>query len=165
MNCSLIPALLNDYRPPINVNTLRGKIKEDNLDLARLHWLTSDTGLSHTARFPATDPHNFIHHTAKLPRARAVLLYRLITGHIPLRQHLHHIQSVESLMCQLCEKAPETVAHFLTRCPATADERHEHLGTGGRDFLHLNFLFSSPEALLPLFDYIRASGRFTDTLR
>jgi hypothetical protein len=38
------------------------------------------------AQFPTTDPHNFICHTAVLPRARSVLLYRLITGHIPL----HH---------------------------------------------------------------------------
>jgi ribonuclease HI len=162
---SLILTMLNDYRPPTNINTLREKIKEDNRDLARLHWLTSDTGLSHTARFPATDPHDFIYHTATLPRARAVLLYRLITGHIPLRQHLHRIQAVDSPTCQLCTEAPETVAHFLTRCSATADERHEHLGARGRDFLHLNFLFSSSEALLPLFDFIRASGRFTDTLK
>jgi ribonuclease HI len=162
---TLIPTLLNEYKPPLNVNALREKLKEENKDLAKLHWLTSDTGLNHTARFPSTDPHNFIYHTAKLPRARTVLLYRLITGHAPIRHHLFRIQAVDSPTCQLCKEALETVAHLLTRCPAVADERHEHLGVKGRDFLHLDFLFFSTEALLPLFDFIRASGRFRDTLR
>jgi ribonuclease HI len=162
---SLIPTLLVDYKPPLNVNTLREKVKEKNRELAKLHWLTSDTGLKHTALFPATNPHDFIYHTAKLPRARVVLLYRLITGHIPLQNHLFRIQAVDSPTCQSCKEAPETVAHFLTRCPAVAGDRHEFLGARGRDFLHLNYLFSSPEALLPMFDFIRATGRFRDTLR
>jgi ribonuclease HI len=162
---ALIPPLLIDYKPPLNVNTIRDKIKEDSKDSAKLHWLTSDTGLKHTTLFPATDPHDFIYHTAKLPRARVTLLYRLITGHIPLRHHLFRIQAVDSPTCQTCHEAPETVAHFLMRCTAVADERYEALGARGRDYLHFNLFFSSSEALLPLFDFIRATGRFRDTLR
>jgi hypothetical protein len=149
----------------MNVNTLREKLKEESRLQAELHWLTSDTGLKHTARLPSTVPLNFIHLTSALSRARAVLLYRLITGHVPLRHHLFRIQAVDSPTCQHCDEAPETVAHFLTRCPAFADERHEILGSKGRDFLHLDFLFSTREALPPLFDYIRVTGRFRDTLR
>jgi ribonuclease HI len=162
---TLIPPLLCNYTPPMNVSTLQRKLKEESRELAKLHWLTSDTGLKHTARFPSTEPLNFVHHIASLPRARSVLLYRLITGHAPLRQHLFRIQAVDSPTCQLCDEAPETVAHFLTRCPAVAAERHEFLGSRGRDYLHLDYLFSTPEALLPLFDFIRATGRFRDTLR
>jgi hypothetical protein len=162
---SLIPTLLNNYKAPLNVHTLREKVKKDNRDLAELHWLTTNAGLNHTARYPSTNPLDFIHHTAALPRARAVLLYKLITGHAPLRHHLFRIQAIDSPTCPLCNDAPETVAHFLTRCTAVADERFEFLGSRGRDFLHLDFLFSSPEALLPLFDFIRATGRFRDSLR
>jgi ribonuclease HI len=162
---ALIPPLLNNYKPPMNVNTLREKVKAESQELAELHWLTSDTGLKHTARFPSTAPLSFIHHTSSLPRARSVLLFRLITGHVPLRHHLFRLQAVDSPTCQQCHEAPETVAHFLTRCPAFADERHEILGSRGREFLHLDFLFSTREALLPLFDFIRVTGRFRDTLR
>jgi hypothetical protein len=144
---------------------IREKVKRDNRDLAELHWLTTNTGLKHTARYPSTIPLDFIRHTAALPRARMVLLYRLITGHVPLRQHLFRIQAVDSPTCSLCNDAPETVAHFLLRCPVVENERYEFLGSRGREFLHLDFLFSSPDALLPLFDFIRATGRLRDTLR
>jgi ribonuclease HI len=160
-----IPPLLQNYKPPLNVNTLREATKAESRSQAELHWLTSNTGLKHTALFPTSVPFDFIYHTSSLPRARAVLLYRLITGHVPLRHHLFRIQAVDSPTCEQCHEAPETVAHFLMRCPAYADVRHEILGFRGRDYLHLDFLFSSREALLPLFDFIRVTGRFRDTLR
>jgi len=53
----------------------------------------------------------------------------------------------------------------LLRCPVYNAERYVYLGSKGLDFLSLSFLFSSPDAILPLFDYIKATGRFVDTLR
>ncbi|KAF8600949.1 hypothetical protein BDV93DRAFT_418050, partial [Ceratobasidium sp. AG-I] len=96
-----------------------------------------------------------------LSRARATLLYRLISGHVQLRQHLHRLRAVDSPMCEHCPTAPETVAHFLLRCPQYASERYIYLESSGREFLVLDFLFSSREALAPLFDFIRATGRFS----
>jgi hypothetical protein len=93
------------------------------------------------------------------------MLFRLITGHAQLQQHLHRLQVVNTPVCEHCGDAPETVAHFILRCPHFASERYLYLESLGRDFLRLDFLFSAPVARLPLFDFLKASGRFTDILR
>ncbi|KAF8602155.1 hypothetical protein BDV93DRAFT_407185, partial [Ceratobasidium sp. AG-I] len=96
-----------------------------------------------------------------LPRSRATLLFRLISGHVQLRQHLHRLQLVNSPTCERCDSAPDTVAHFLLRCPALATQRYAHLESHGYDFLRLDFLFHAPNALPYLFDYVRATSVFT----
>lgn len=98
-------------------------------------------------------------------RSSAVLLLRLITSHVQLNQHLHRLRATDTPSCDHCESIPETVVHFLPRCPAYAEDRALHLEALGSDLLRLDFLFSAPEALSPLFDYIRATGRFRDSLR
>ncbi|KAG8728522.1 hypothetical protein FRC10_004863, partial [Ceratobasidium sp. 414] len=72
---------------------------------------------------------------------------------------------VNSPMCEDCQRVPETVAHFLLRCPLYAPERYIYLESNGSDFLYFDFLFSDPEALLPLFDHLKATGRFSCVLR
>ncbi|KAG8701171.1 cytochrome P450-dit2, partial [Ceratobasidium sp. 423] len=57
------------------------------------------------------------------------------------------------------------LARTLLRCPTYADPRQEHLSSKGHDFLRLSFLFHAPCALEPLFDYVKATGRFSDLLR
>ncbi|KZP07091.1 hypothetical protein FIBSPDRAFT_763388 [Athelia psychrophila] len=38
---------------------------------------------------------------------------RALTGHAPLKQHLHRIKCADSPICPSCEMEPETTAHFL----------------------------------------------------
>lgn len=95
-------------------------------------------------------------HSAPLPRSRATLLYRLITGHIQLRQHLHRLRATDSPTCEHCQTVPEAVAQFLLRYLLYSSECYLYLESLGLDFLVLEFLFSSPEVLLPVFDSMRA---------
>ncbi|KAF8597152.1 hypothetical protein BDV93DRAFT_404441, partial [Ceratobasidium sp. AG-I] len=87
-------------------------------------------------------------------------LFQLTTGHVPLQAHLARLRAADSNVCPHCSSAPETVAHFILRCPIFASERHQHLTSRGLKFLNLSFLLSSSSALSPLFRYIRATGRF-----
>ncbi|KAF9007851.1 hypothetical protein BDQ17DRAFT_1178234, partial [Cyathus striatus] len=49
---------------------------------------------------------------------------QLVTGHIALNKHLHRIGKVASPMCTKCNtNSPESVDHFLLRCPAFANQR------------------------------------------
>lgn len=93
------------------------------------------------------------------------MLFRLITGHVQLQQHLHRTQVVDSPICEFCETAPETVAHYILRCKHFSSERYIYLESHGYDFSRLEYLFFASEALLPLFDYIKATNRFPSLLR
>jgi ribonuclease HI len=161
----LIPSSLVHYRPPRNPTTLKRTLKEENRQLARSYWETSEAGVKYHARYPTTPPFDFIGRTRALPRSRIVTLYRLISGHAQLNHHLHRLQAVPSPICDHCGDAVETVAHFLTRCTHFAPERYIYLESLGRDYLHLSFLLSSPKAISPLFDFIKATGRFSDSVR
>ncbi|KAH7334627.1 hypothetical protein B0J17DRAFT_577115, partial [Rhizoctonia solani] len=90
---------------------------------------------------------------------------RLITGHVQLRQHLYHLQLVDSPTCEHCRRESETVTHFLFRCPRYATQRQEHLTSRGADFLRPCFIFHAPCALGPLFDHVKATDRFSDFVR
>ncbi|KAF8593625.1 hypothetical protein BDV93DRAFT_460654, partial [Ceratobasidium sp. AG-I] len=95
----------------------------------------------------------------------ATLLFRLISGHVQLRHHLHRIQAVDSPTCDRCNEAPETVAHYLLRCPTLSSQRFAYLESQGTDFLRLDFLFFSPAALAPLFDFIKATSALSGLFR
>lgn len=162
---SLTPRFLTTYRSPVNPVTLKKLVKDRNRTQATLHWENSTAGIKYQRRYPHLDAASFMTHTASLPRSRATLLYRLITGHVQLRQHLHRLRATDSPMCEHCQTVPETVAHYLLRCPRYSSERYLYLESLGLDFLVLDFLFSSSEALLPVFDFVRATGRFSDFIR
>ncbi|KAF8597933.1 hypothetical protein BDV93DRAFT_426313, partial [Ceratobasidium sp. AG-I] len=106
----------------------------------------------------------FLDKIHSLPRPRASLLFQLTIGHAPLNDHLARLRVVDSKLCSHCGDGPETVAHFILRCRNFAAERHQFLAARGLDFLNLSFLLSSPLALSPLFNYIRATHRFIDLL-
>lgn len=161
----LVPPVLSNYRPPTNAVTLKRSMKEKNKELANSYWLSTEAGAKYSERYPHLRAGDFIAHTHALPRSRTTALFRLISGHIQLQQHLHRLQAVSSPVCEHCDGAPETVAHYLLRCPRFASERYHYLESRGRDFLRLDFLFFAREALPPLFDFIRATGRFADTIR
>lgn len=117
------------------------------------------------ARYPHLSPRDFLAHVHGLQREKATLLFRLSTGHIQLRHHLHRIQAVESPLCDRCNDAPQTVAHLLLRCPSLASERFFYLESHGLDLLGLNYLFFASDALPYLSDFIRATNIFSGFLR
>jgi len=162
---SLTPPSLRNFRSPVNPKSLKKACKEANVELARQHWKDSTQGQKHAIRYPSAHPHSFLELIDGLERSKAVLLYRLITGHIQLQHHLARIQASASPYCEHCGTGPETVAHFLLRCPHYSGERYIYLGSQGRNLLSLSSLFSSRSRLSPLFDFVKATGRFTDTLR
>ncbi|KAF8600581.1 hypothetical protein BDV93DRAFT_417996, partial [Ceratobasidium sp. AG-I] len=104
-----IPRALAAYRPPRNPTTVKRKLQAENELLARAHWRASQAGIKYHTRYPRLAPHDFLAHVHGLPRSRATLLFRLITGHVQLRHHLHRVQVVDSPVCTHCQEAPETV--------------------------------------------------------
>ncbi|KDN39715.1 hypothetical protein RSAG8_08633, partial [Rhizoctonia solani AG-8 WAC10335] len=158
----LIPHFLADYRPPTNPTTHKLAMKDKSRELAETHWTSSDAGTKFATRFPNLHPRHFLGHSKGLTRSRATLLFRLITRHVQLKQHLHRLQLVNSPKCEHCGTESETVSHYLLRCPHYAIHCHTLITSNGPDFLQLSFLLHVPRALDPLFNFIKATGRFSD---
>lgn len=161
----LLPSFLLDYHPLKDPRKLKQDCCTRNAALAIEHWTSSEACGKIRSRLKDTDPSAFFELVQGLHRSRATLLFRLITGHVALRSHLARIGCVDADRCEGCGLEPETVTHFLLRCPKHATARHEHLAANGREFLSLNFLFFNRDALPSLFSYIKATSRFVDTLR
>jgi ribonuclease HI len=161
----LIPKFLADFHPATNPSTFKQSMKAENKKLAEAHWSSSAAGAKFATKYPGLFPRHFLVHTQNLSRSKATLLYRLITGHVQLRQHLHRLQLVDTPQCDLCGLEPETVTHFLFRCSHFAAQRQLHLSSHGADFLRLSYVLHATPALDPLFDYVKATGRFADLVR
>ena len=56
------------------------------------------------------------------------LLTHIITGHSYLKYFQHKIGNERSPLCDKCGEDTETVAHYLTQCPAYAMQRYQHFG-------------------------------------
>ncbi|KAL5639461.1 hypothetical protein ACGC1H_006829 [Rhizoctonia solani] len=161
----LIPQFLTEYRPTTNPTTCKKAMQAANRTLAEAHWVASDAFAKFTAKYPNISPRHFLAHSHSLSRSKATLLFRLTTGHIQLRQHLFRLQLVDSPKCEHCGVESETVSHFLFRCPHFAAQRWEHIASRGNEFLKPAFLLLASDALEPLFDYVKATGRFADLVR
>ncbi|CAE6539036.1 unnamed protein product [Rhizoctonia solani] len=159
------PLFLTEYQPTSNPTTCKKAMQAVNRTLAEAHWVASDAHAKFAAKFPNLSPRHFLAHSHSLSRSRATLLIRLTTGHIQLRQHLFRLQLADSPKCEQCGVESETVTHYLFRCQHYAVQRGEHLASRGSDFLKLAFLLHASCALEPLFDYVKATGRFADLVR
>ncbi|KAF8595014.1 hypothetical protein BDV93DRAFT_407127, partial [Ceratobasidium sp. AG-I] len=82
------------------------------------------TDMPRGTKHPRVLAHTFIDKIKNLPRSRASLLFQLTIGHVPLQAHLARLRAADSNVCPHCSDAPETVAHFILRCPVFASERH-----------------------------------------
>jgi hypothetical protein len=136
-----------------------------NEELAAQAWRDSEACAKIAGRYRDVDPAAYFGLTHGLNRSRTSLWLRLVTGHVQLNAHLQRIGVISSDTCGNCRQEQETVVHYILRCPTYADDRHKYLGTLGRDHLCLNFLFFTKGAVPALFRYIKATGRFIDTLR
>ncbi|KAF8999991.1 hypothetical protein BDQ17DRAFT_1245951 [Cyathus striatus] len=92
---------------------------------------------------------------------------QLITGHISLNKYLHFIGKVASPHCTKGNSAsPESVDHFLLRCPTYSDRRKPLLiqcTKRDRD-ISLHKILKDPENLTALADFVNATGHLKQTL-
>ena len=59
-------------------------------------------------------------------RKEGTTLAQLRTGHcLLLASYRHRIDETKSDICPLCEEEPQTVDHWLTKCPGTLQKRQE----------------------------------------
>ncbi|KNZ76856.1 hypothetical protein J132_07042, partial [Termitomyces sp. J132] len=96
-----------------------------------------------------------------LNRRESALLTQLRTRHIPLNHYLFRIRRSETPVCPHCGNlAVESVHHLINECRHYQFERHRYLRRKLRQKAEsLSFLFTSPAALKPLFQFIHATKR------
>ena len=62
-------------------------------------------------------------------RMQLRIITGLLTGHFPVKKHLHTIGKVTGdLNCRLCNKVPETVEHVIYDCEALDRRRYNVYG-------------------------------------
>ncbi|CCO32625.1 hypothetical protein BN14_06688 [Rhizoctonia solani AG-1 IB] len=159
-----VPQFLSNFRPATNPTTRKQVIKIENTSPAKRFWALSKAGAKFVANFPGISPCHFLAHARNPARSRVTLLYRLITGHFQLRKHLFRLQLVDSSQCEHCGLEPESVTYYLFRCSHYAPQRQIHLGPRGLDYLRLSHVLHATATLDPLFDYIKSTGRYADTV-
>ncbi|OBZ68012.1 hypothetical protein A0H81_12025 [Grifola frondosa] len=157
-----LPDILRDGLPR-SATKMRQVFLTDLQGKAKTTWNSSLPNLS-PASTRDSPPGNMKNSLEKMPRRQANILFQLRTEHVPLQKHLHRIRRAESPICPACHAAPETVHHFLLTCPAHAHHRWAHLdralGHAGRS---LSCLLNTSTAMKPLFSFINATGRLSET--
>lgn len=158
-----LPAILRKKLPK-SASKLKQLRKAEMKRIWKDTWQASKRYRMASKLDPSLPSDRFAQLTAKLPRKHAALLLQLRTGHIPLHYHLHRIGVTPSPLCPACDEQPETVDHYLLRCPAY--ERHRLALTYelGRTARSIPNLLSNASTIRPLFRYIHATGRFKHTL-
>jgi hypothetical protein len=99
----------------------------------------------------------------ELSRCNASRIFQLRVGHAPLNQYLFkfkRVKSVDSPCCPACRHPKETVEHFLIYCPKYAHERWPILNRNNGNVPKLSKLLTSTKMLLPLANFMEATGRF-----
>ncbi|QRW09851.1 Reverse transcriptase from transposon X-element protein [Ceratobasidium sp. AG-Ba] len=136
--------------------------KEGQKEIWKQMW---DGALStNNARLRTIDhatPSNDFHKLAQtIPRRHASLLIQLRTGHVPLMDYLHRFDKSESATCPTCRQRPETVDHYLMRCPSYERARQRRNISFPAAENSMSTLLASKEAVPHLMTYIRETGRF-----
>ena len=98
--------------------------------------------------------------SGSITRKAASTIFQLRVGHAPLNAYLHRFKKINSPQCPACGDPFETPEHFLLQCPSHAHERWPILNqTRGRP-PRITKLLSSSKLLVPLANYLEATGRF-----
>ncbi len=81
-------------------------------------------------------------------RADAVLLARLQAGHTPLlKAHANLLDPSADPLCPICKEEPQTIEHWLRRCPRLDATRQNIFGS---PFHPSKLLITDPERVLDL---------------
>lgn len=97
---------------------------------------------------------------ADMTKGQAALSIQLRTGHAPLNRQLHRMKLIDSPVCTGCNRAHETVKHYLLDCPKTSCLRAKISDALGREARSLKTLLSHPKALKAVLIFIGRTGRF-----
>lgn len=99
-----------------------------------------------------------------LSRVNASRIFQLRVGHVPLNQYLLRFKKVDNPCCPACSHPKETVEHFLLYCPKYAHERWPILNQNQGSAPKPIKILTSDKLLLPLANYLDATGRFHTTI-
>lgn len=97
--------------------------------------------------------------TDGLSRRDSAVLFQLRSGHAPLNAHLHRIKCADTAMCEACEEADETVAHFIYDCPARQADRNTLRKAAGKRWRNRGYLMGNEKGVRALLEYVRKTGR------
>ena len=92
----------------------------------------------------------------------ASTLFQLRVGHAPLNGYLHRIGKINSAHCPACGAIKETTEHFILRCPKYPHERWVLLQHFRNNAPKLEDVLSNKKAVIPLINYIEATGRLAE---
>ena len=154
-----LPQALRRRVLPLSVAKARQNHLTHLKEKAAKRWRTSARGLRLREIDESLPSIKYMKLTAPLPRRHASLLFQLRTNTAPLYKHLERIGKTPSSDCPTCRGEPETVPHFLLRCPSYNLHRAIHLAPLGFKRT-LPRLLNSAKGLAPLFAFINATGRF-----
>ena len=96
----------------------------------------------------------------RLSRNDASQIFQLRTGHVPLNVYLERIKRAEKASCPACGHPRESVQHFIFDCPSYSHERWAMLKHSNKHEPKLKDILNFAEMVLPLTNYIQATGRF-----
>lgn len=122
-------------------------------------FLFTDRGKRLRQQDPTMPSGKFATLVNNLLRWHASVLVQLRTGHIPLNQHLAHIQRADSPACPNCGAQYQTVYHFILICPAYRVARCLLEQKVGRRHMQLEHLFNYDKSLPHLFCYLNSTKR------
>jgi hypothetical protein len=149
----------------INPSAVQRSHSEELKQNWKRRWRESKRGQSLIKIDKNSPSAHFLHRisNAKISRRSASLITQLHTGHIPLNKYLKRISRVDSEECPACGAESETVRHFLLECPGYAYERWvlERRLRKRQKEMTIENLLGDAEAIVPLTNFISASGRFT----
>jgi hypothetical protein len=163
-NTEELPCFL---RKPLRISTsaTKQKFSEQTSEKWKTEWQES----ARYRRFKAPDilsppSKKFIKLTSnhRLSRKMASLIYQLRVGHAPLNSYLHRFHKVDSPRCPACGEDNETAEHFIKRCPNYAHERWTLMKHYRFSDPNLEDILSNPKTIIPLVNFIDATGRFKD---
>jgi hypothetical protein len=117
----LLPDPLNKGPLPLSIPASLQSQRETT----KVRWTTK---LSESPRLlhmnhinPKLPSSSYLKLTALMNKRQTTILMWLHTGHCPLNQYLKCITKSPSDKCAHCPKTPETVIHYLLRCPLYVD--------------------------------------------
>jgi ribonuclease HI len=149
----------------ISTSAVKQKYNERTTDKWKAEWQASDR----FRRFKAPDilspsSSKYLKLISKpgISRQTASLIFQLRVGHAPLNNYLHRFKKVDSPRCPACGEGKETVEHFIKRCPSYAHERWALMKHYRLSDPNMEDILSNPETIIPLVNFIEATGRFKD---
>jgi ribonuclease HI len=159
-----LPPFLRRKSLPVSVSANKQAYLASLKNTWTNEWRQSVRGLKLLRIDISTPSRKFLTLSASLKRNQTSLLTQLRSGHAPLNAHLFRIKRAPSPHCPHCQdNSHETVFHYIMKCPHYHGDRMRLFRALRRSAHSFRFLLSDPSALIPLFDFIQNTARFTET--